>query len=339
MFECYWNYLKSIFINKELSKVAVNSFDLSFRIIIISIFFIITFQIQAFSHPYPQDHRYSSYYVSEIELCKSDLYDYQMNFSLILINSHGFYKNIMDNVFKFTYGARFDNDKIQHRFRFLLVDYQGLFYQTLLRKGVIYRKNSSEYLFHQFGFKILDWNNLELLNSDFTPLRINYDLILENRSHQDIGLNGLNYFPNMHNIYFIIAPFSGISKVNVSNILSENDFNENNTDFWDIDYGFNTKLGYDLKIEKEYEYFDKMGKPNKSWKTFTNSIFCFLNYREFAYNKFNTIEYGLQADLHFAYLIGCTLKYSQNIFSLANNSYEFYRVSIRYDIMLDNLFK
>jgi hypothetical protein len=152
-------------------------------------------------------------YLWNLSLNHSNLYDAQLNLELNLFEGRGFYKKIFSKGIDLTYGLRYFDDRIQHKFKILLLEQQGIYPFTILSNNKIEDTIRKEYLFGQFGIKIFECNKLDYISSDISFLRVNTDLIFEPRKYTEHHLYGLPLEPGDFNIYLITNGFLGLANL------------------------------------------------------------------------------------------------------------------------------
>lgn len=306
--------------------------------------FILGFGI-AISHPYEPDLMGSFPPYLTISPQTTSLSKYRLNIDLCPFSGLGFYKNINSKFVNFEYSIGVDNNqKVDHKIRFLVVDYQGLFYKTLLKYGspgidpsqYYLDTTSGEYLFNQFGFKALEWNNLENYY-EINILSLSTDFIFENRAYTNNYLYGLHYKQKNHNIYFIprfTAGFSRFtfdsSKVNLPNL-------QKNKEFWDIPIGVKLELGYDWSQEI-HEIVNTSKGPQESWYDVINTLSLTYENQLLPINNSRISSYGLKAifDLNVPYLnFTLAIKRSEVIIDKRKSS--FHNISLEYPIAFYSL--
>lgn len=260
----------------------------------------------------------------------------QLNLKLQYCNDEGFYKNAGYSLFDIGYGYRFDNDKSKnHRGYFLLFQGNGLLYKTLLSYGdSTNNSNSGDFMFHNFGVKLIEYSNLEFLENDFNLLRLNYNLILENRiinrPYQFLGKTDKN------NFYLIPSFFAGVTMVAFDNKIAVIDKNILKETFWDIDYGLNLEIGYELNSEIPKRWIANRTNENDSFVPYINSISCYVNYRNFTLNDFHILTLGSKLKLDFGYYFQFNINFNENIFDFNNNSKKIYNAFINYQYPLNS---
>jgi hypothetical protein len=150
----------------------------------------------------------------ELFVNHSNFYDFQLNIGGSLLGAQGFYKKDSFDFLRCSYGLRYNNDKIYHNIKMLIIECQGIFPTTIISNGE--KENDTlrkEYVFSGFGMKFFDCNMFDYLIGDVSWIRINADLIFEQRKYTESYLYGLSLEPDKFNLYLITDAYLGLAQL------------------------------------------------------------------------------------------------------------------------------
>jgi hypothetical protein len=248
----------------------------------------------------------------------SDFYNYQLNLHVQLFGENGHFKNIYFDGLELTYAYRQVDNEPQHKFKFLFYNWQGIFPSVM---GVNIKDRAiktSEYLFSQFGAKLIEWNKLDYFESDLNFLNFNFNILYENRKYNPkSSLYGLDFLPGENNLYFVTDGHIGLTNI----ILNNRNINLTNSnlsnDIFGFEYGYNLELGYELNRIIDDSYFYENIKYESNYPE--KSSICLNLDRRYIFGKaLNTLDYG--ATLKISFLI----KYLRIIMAYKNRTINYY---------------
>lgn len=269
----------------------------------------------------------------------SDLYNFQFNIDLKWFSGKGFNKNLEFTFLEPTYGLRVNNNKeIEHKFKFISFEYQGFAYKTLLEYGnKEWGDTSGQYLFNQWGIKLLEWSNIENY-TEFNVFKISTDFLLEHRTKNNWEQYILEYSKKAHNFY-IMPEFSlELSKLKIDDKYIKLPDSTSIIIFWDTPLGINLQIGYDWSQELEYSHQYK-GNVYKNKLVIVNSIYLFSDYRYLPFNKFQEFSYGLKAKIStLSNYLDFNLSFRKTEIKYKDAKNSFYKISIEYPFYFTQLF-
>lgn len=276
---------------KNNAVLNMKFFLIFFKICIPLIIFFFSYSL-VIAHPAERDDMIFDYKTKELLFKLSDYYNYQIDLHYNLYGSKGYFKNIHAEAIDLTCGFRQIDNNPQFKYKFVLLNWQGLMPSVLgsvIKDGAV---KTREFLFSQFGVKFFEWDKLDYFESDLTYLKLNFNLLFEDRKfNPNENLIGLPFFPGNDNLYFISD-----GHIALTNIILNNNFNLNNSqlsnDIFGFEYGYNLELGFELKkmvddyyvinnVRQEVSYYEK------------NSISLNLDRRYIFGKALNTLDYGL----------------------------------------------
>jgi hypothetical protein len=281
--------------------------------------------------PPEEDDIYFHHYKYLMDLNKSSYYFFQLNFQINYVKANGFYKKLSENFLSAEYGLRLTNNKkIEHKYRFLLVDYNGIFYNTIGKYGDTENDTlTGKYLINYSGIKLLDINNLENYLV-FTVIQLSTDLIFEHRPFTIRHPWGLPYQTKNHNFYLLPSISIALNKINLNDANIRNADSIKKQSFWDIPVSTRIEIGYEWKQEKWGQYQSKVGFVDYYYQD-KNSLFCFLKYNYYPYNYLKELSYGIESHIDLSKIIrDITLSYEHSILTYGDSKNDFDKFKISY---------
>ena len=196
------------------------------------------------SHPYTRDLTFDKFYETKFQFDYSNFYNVQYGFDFTLMHGYGYYKNVDETFMKLVFGLRYSDNLEDFKFRFLLLEIQGL-----ASNPIGYKKdknnytdtNGCEYLFLQPGITLVDWNKTGFIISDFNAFRLSLECLFEPRYYTRHHLYGLPYRAGNNNVYLSSSFNAGLTKLSFdSTLLKMGDINS--VSFWDLETGVKLEL-------------------------------------------------------------------------------------------------
>lgn len=287
-----------------------------------------------FAYDYDVTTQHVLYPISwSLDYQNAEYYKKQICLDVSLLNAVGFYKDIRARALEFAYAPRLQkDDRVDHRFKFLLVSFDGLFYDNLLYEmDSTYRYSVKEYLFSQWGFKVLEYTDLGDLR-EITPFQLSRQLILEDRNRRSSIPKVQFQFlaQNVHSFYAIPGLTLGVSNTRIDKEIRERYLHTTKGAFWDVPFGANLKLGYDWTYVKDGA--SKTIKDEEPYEVYlTNSLVLSADYKIYPFNGMSKLAYGVNANIVtniMEPILTFNAGYSKNKLGLSKNSYNYDSFSI-----------
>lgn len=262
-----------------------------------------------------------------------DFYKAQTRVGIVLMNSKDNHDDLNLSFLGFDYALRLQkDDKVDHRFKFLLLDLRGIMNKTLLE----YRNPTDstiqgKYLFFQQDIKTLEFSNLGI-SRELVAFQLGAELILENRTNikGHYRYSGDEYVPNKHSFYFRPKLTLEASNTKLDNVINNRYIHTIKGAFWDIPIGGLLKMGYDWNIENENVNQDN-GSYQDYEKLATTSCILLGEYKLYPINDMNKLSFGINAKHENAFigkLLALNAGFYKNRLTLERRSYYYNSFSI-----------